>query len=71
MVVMRYDNGWYEGYRTYTIADSLKVETIQQESLPRVLTRYMKIRIRGRAGNRPDTRVRVILFAQPPVRVMP
>ena len=69
-VVLRYNNGWYEGYATFTIADSLKVETIQQKSLPRVLNRYMKIRVRGRATNRPDTRVRVLLFAQPPARTL-
>ena len=66
-VSLRYSGGWAEVV-TQAIEDSLKDETAHYKVMSYKPIRWLKIRVRGRATNRPDTRVRVILFTQPPGR---
>lgn len=66
---LRYSGGWYEIANIPAIADSLKDEVVHIKEIAPIPMRYLRLRVTGRATNAPDTRVRVVLFAQPPVRV--
>lgn len=66
---LRYSGGWYEIANVPAIADSLKDEIVHIKEIAPVPMRYLRLRVTGRDTNAPDTRVRVVLFAQPPVKV--